>query len=176
MNDERLLGSNLGSLFLLPFLVVLVALQSRFFAYLPVNDNVIIQILPIVTIAWALWRGGAAALVVGCVAGLLIDFNSIAPLGSSALPLVLAVCVLLPLRTLLIHSRLVAPVLLTLITLFVWLLVHHVVLILSGYDIGSAFGRLPATLAVHTVGVLLLYWLLRGFGRIIGRRQSDLAM
>lgn len=176
MDNRNDLGANIISFLLLPSLIALTALQSRFFAYAPVGENgVVIEILTIVTLAWALWRGGAPALFIACTAGLLIDLNSIVPLGVNALALLLAVCVILPLRTLLAHSRLVAPLLLTLLGLVVWQVVHHLALIVSGYDIGRAFALMPERIGVHALAIMLLYWGVRGVGRLFGTRQGDLS-
>lgn len=166
---------NLGSILLIPLLLLMLGAQSRFFAYLPVR-GVTVQLLPIVAITWGIWRGDAGAVALAFIGGMLIDFNSIAPNGANALALIFAVLGILPLRQILKTNRAVAPFLLACVGMFLFLLLHHILLQLFGYDVGRAWSQLPITIGVHAIIIFVVYWILRTFGRVTGTRQSDLLL
>ncbi len=148
----------------IPVLLPLVLLQSALFSYVRVG-GVIVQVAVVVVLAVALWRSSAETIVWAIVAGLLLDLTSIAPLGSSALALILAVLAIAPFRDNLTYNRVLLPLLLAAGAMLVYQLSYLLLLRISGIPANAAWvSELPTRIIVHAMLALPLYWLLRATG------------
>lgn len=157
----------------LPVLLPLVLLQGTLFSYLVVG-GVVVQMAVVVVIAVGLWRDSAESLIWAVIAGLLLDINSMAPLGSSAIALMLAMLAIAPFRSNLAYNRVVLPILLAAIAMLVYLLASLIIYRVSGIPtIQEWVGRFPARIAVHALIAVPLYWLLQ-IGNLFNRRPSQI--
>lgn len=163
-----------GIYFALPLLLILVAVQTTFFSYLSVLD-VTIQSIPILVIAWALWRGrdSAEPLVVAFVGGFFIDLLSIGPIGVSSVALMIAVVTLTPIQANLINSRFLLPIILAGVAMFTYLLVTLIILRISGYAIAwASIANIPQSIALHAFLTMPVYWLLYFVSLPVRRRAQ----
>ncbi|HFC11334.1 MAG TPA: rod shape-determining protein MreD [Anaerolineae bacterium] len=157
---------NGSSLFGLPVLIPLILLQSALFAYIPIAGTQV-QVVIVLVLAVALWRNSAEATIWAFTAGLLIDLNSIAPFGSSALALIVAVMVINPFRANLLYNRVILPFLLAAGAMVLFQMTYLLVLKLGNRPINAdIITLLPATVLVHALLALPCYWLLRATNRL----------
>ena len=155
---------NLGPLLALPVLLPLVLLQSTYFSYIPIA-GVAVQMAVVVTLAFALWRDSAESAVWAFVAGLLIDLTSIAPLGSTAFALTIAVLIINPFRNSLNYSRVFLPLVLSAACYLIFQLVSLAIYRFTGYPVGAdTIAMLPASVIVHALLVTPIFWLLGAIG------------
>lgn len=155
-----------SSLFGLPVLIALILLQSTLFAYVPIA-GVPVQAAVVLVLAIALWRESAESVIWAFTAGLLIDLNSIAPFGSSALALMIAIVVISPFRANLLYNRVILPFLLAVGAMVLFQLIYFLLLRLSNRPInGHVLAQLPTIVLVHALLAVPLYWLLRATNRL----------
>ncbi len=146
---------------LIPIILILLLFQSTFFAYLPIG-GVYLQATISFVIAWGLWAEVVESLTVAFIAGLLIDLLSTAPMGSSSIGLMAGLLAIQPFRVLLRNSRLVFPIILALGAMLMFRLATLLFQRIAGYPTSAELWRtLSATIILHALVALPLYWLLR---------------
>ena len=162
----------LRPLLLIPLILILLLLQGTFFAYVPIG-GAYLQAVVALTLAWGLWAEPVESLTVAFFAGLAIDLLSTAPLGSSSVALMLALTIIQPFRVLLTNSRIVVPVVLGLGGMLTFRLTSLLFQRIAGYPIGSeAWQSLPATVILHALVALPIYWILRAISASTRRTRS----
>ncbi len=146
---------------LIPIILVLLLLQSTFFAYFPIG-GIYLQATVTFVIAWGLWAEPVESLTVAFIAGLLIDLLSTAPLGGSSIGLMIGLLAIQPFRVLLRNSRLVIPILLALGSMLTFRLAALLFQRIAGYPTSAEMWQtLPTTITLHALVALPQYWLLR---------------
>lgn len=164
---------NLAPLLALPVLFPLVVLQGTVFAYVPIG-GVVVQAAIVVTLVVALWRDSAESIIWAFVAGLLIDLNSIAPLGSTAIALIVAVIAIAPFRNNLAYNRVLLPLLLTGGMLFIFQLTTIITFRLSGSPTNADWVTLmPNRILIHTLIIVPIYWIVRSM-TAVSRPTSEI--
>lgn len=154
-------SASVSAVLAIPVLLLLVLLQSSLFSYLQIG-GVTVQVAVLVTIAVALWRSSAEAVTWAFIAGILIDLNSIGPLGGSAFALILAVLVITPFRVTLAYNRVLLPLLLAGACTLVFLLASLIIFRIAGTPpLDDYSSQIPARVIVHALIIVPLYWMLR---------------
>jgi rod shape-determining protein MreD len=155
---------NWSDLILLPLIVVLLIIQLTVLPLIPLL-SVVPQLPLVLVLAWALVQDRLESTAVWAfVAGVFMDLYSIAPLGSTALVLVVVVTVLTYLKRGLPGEGLLAPALLGGIGTFLAILLNYTVLQLTGFDVSFNVATASAPLIlIHGILVVpayagLLWW------------------
>ena len=156
----------------IPVMAVLLVLQSAFFSYATVLGTPV-QIMVVVVLAWAMWRGSAEGSVWAFFAGLFIDYGSISPMGISSAALILAVVTISPFFPNLPYNRLTLPILLAGVAMITFQLTTLLLLRLTGYPINAnLLGLIPVTTVLHALVTLPVFWFVSSFRRYTRRERT----
>ena len=156
----------------IPVMALLVVFQSAFLSYAHIAGAPI-QIMVVVVLAWAMWRGSAEGAVWAFFAGLFIDYASIGPFGISSLALILAVVAISPLFPNLAYNRLTLPFLLAGVAMLIFQLTSLLLLRIAGYPIVAHYWQqMPIAIILNALVTVPVFWLLSSFTRYTRRERT----
>ncbi|MGB1250889.1 MAG: rod shape-determining protein MreD [Candidatus Promineifilaceae bacterium] len=156
----------------IPVMAFLVVFQSAFLSYATVGGTPI-QVIPVVVIAWAMWRGSAEGAVWAFVAGLFLDYASIGPFGVSSVALIVAVVAISPLFPNLAYNRLTLPFILAGGAMLIFQLTSLLLLRFAGYPIVAQYWReIPLATTLNALVTIPFFWLFTSFSRYTRRERA----
>lgn len=154
-------------------LVVLAIGQATIFSRFPLF-GIVPQFALVVAICWALLRGPYEGLIWAFIASLFLDLFSIGPLGSTALPLMIAVLVITQVRQIIPENPYALPPLLVGLAMVVYMVLYTLLLQVTRPGVGWQWlQQLPATVLLHAILTLPVYWLLRVLARLLYPPQIE---
>lgn len=163
-----------SSLFTIPIMLVLVLIQMTYLGTATIS-GIGLQLIPILVIAWAISPVNmtADAALIAFIGGLLIDAFSAAPLGTSAISLLIAVLVVAPLRAIFANSRLLFPFVFSVLAMLIYTLANFLILQFNGFNItNQLLATAPPSILLHAILIQPLFWLFSNFGAI-GQPRSE---
>ena len=143
----------------IPLMLFLAVVQTAVLPFFPLF-GLSPQLPFLVALSWALLRGMEEGVIWAFIGGLFIDLFSVAPLGVSSLSFMVGIAAVLWIQQAIPTSRFLLPILLSLLSTVISLLVYFIFLRALNYIPG--FAGLPAMLPLtlfHAVLILPVYWL-----------------
>ena len=163
-----------SSLFAIPAMLVLILIQMTYLGTATIG-GVGLQLIPVLVIAWAISPVNMTpdAALIAFLGGLLIDAFSNAPLGTSAIALLIAILAVAPLRAIFKNSRILFPFVFSILALLIYTLVNFLILRINGFVItNQLFTSAIPSILLHALLIQPLFWLFSGIGSI-GQPRSQ---
>jgi rod shape-determining protein MreD len=157
----------------IPLLALLTVLQATVLPHL-VLFGILPQLAVLVVLVWAQLRGAYEGLLWAFIAGFLLDLFSSGPMGATALTLMLAVLLIIRLKSILPEHPFLMPLLLSGVGFAAYWILYVTLARVAGYGFSwHALGVLPQLTLFHGAVGLLVYWLLYPLDRALYPRQIE---
>jgi rod shape-determining protein MreD len=158
----------------LGLLAVLAIGQATVFSRFPLF-GIVPQFALVAAICWALLRGPYEGLIWAFIASFFLDLFSIGPLGSTALPLMVAVLAVTQVRQIIPENPYALPPLLAGLAMAIYMVLYTLLLQVTRPGVGWQWlQQLPGTVLLHAILTLPVYWLLHAVARFLYPPQIEM--